>query len=79
MDVDSWEALETSGYSMFLNYTVTPKTGTIYAVVYDKQRQTHKSAGKVIMGASDDQYVKYLNGDTLDLRKANLRLINMRT
>lgn len=73
--VEDWEKI-VSKYTDKWNYIVGPN-GKKYTILGDKDNKTRMVA-RLITGATKDQRVAYINRDTLDLRRSNLRVVNSR-
>jgi hypothetical protein len=73
IDIEDWKRV-VSEYTGNWNYIVGPNNKK-YATLGGGNNKTQMVA-RLITGAKKGQTVKYINGDTCDLRKANLRVID---
>jgi hypothetical protein len=73
IDLGDWERI-VSEYSDKWNYILGPN-GKRYATLGAGDNKTEMVA-RIITGAKKGQRVKYINGDTCDLRKENLRVVD---
>lgn len=62
------------------NWSVTKGgSGICYATRWDKTRQANLTMHRAILGVNGKEIVDHINGDGLDNRKVNLRLVDKRT
>src|SRR5262245_30720197 len=75
MDSQSWDWLLNQGYSGKLNYLVGPNAKK-YVTLGDTKRNKTLMVARLLVGAKENQRVKYVDGDTLNLRKQNILVID---
>jgi Transposase DDE domain group 1 len=73
IDLEDWERI-VSEYTDKWNYIIGP-TGKKYATLGAGNSKTQMVA-RIVTGAKQGQRVRYIDGDTCDLRKENLRVID---
>lgn len=72
IDRDDYERFLNEGLSLNW-YAVTDRNGNQYVNVYRHAFGNNTTVARLIMGAGRGEVISYYNGNSFDLRKANLR------